>query len=79
MNEGNIKSKSMPVDVAAIVTAIGAAVPAEKVVGRTIRQVVDNVGCNVGDKKWNQWEEKYKKWLMGTHLKLGNELTNRNI
>jgi hypothetical protein len=51
MNEGNIKSKSMPVDVAAIVTAIGAAVPAEKVVGRTIRQVVDNVGCNVGDKK----------------------------
>jgi len=43
MERRTVENKSIPLDVAAAVTAIGAAVPAGIVVGRAIRQVVDNI------------------------------------
>ncbi len=44
-----IEKKSLLIDTAAVVTAIGCAVPAGKIVGSAIRQIVDYT--NKGERK----------------------------
>jgi len=56
MQQKNIKieEKSIATDVAAAVAAIGTAIPAGRIIGSTIRQVIDNQkqdGGNTDEKK----------------------------